>query len=153
MDEDLVFHKTEKGQNEIGHPGGGLPPKQRRCLIMVDGAKSVAELSAMFRPGEIDQILEGLVAAGYIALDAAQAAAHVETHIPHFHDAQFDIVRQRAMREVSERLGPNGDPLAIKLEECETPAQLRHVLREAEVVMTSFLGAEYAKTFARKLMP
>jgi hypothetical protein len=74
LEETLVFHKTPRGQHEIGQPARTLPPKTRRALILVDGEKSVADLSPMFRPGEVDQILEELQASGHITLDAQQAA-------------------------------------------------------------------------------
>jgi hypothetical protein len=66
MDDGLVFHKTPRGQEEAGHPGDGLAPKERRCLILIDGTKSVAELAAQFRPGELATILRDLQASGYV---------------------------------------------------------------------------------------
>ena len=55
------------------------------------------------------------------------------------------------MREISDRLGPNGDTLALKIERCKTPEELRAALREAEKILASFLGAEYGRTFAQKI--
>jgi hypothetical protein len=55
------------------------------------------------------------------------------------------------MREISDRLGPNGDTLALKIERCRTPEELRVALREAEKIMASFLGAEYGRAFAQKI--
>ena len=58
LDESLVFHRTDSGAAEIASPAHGLSPKLRRALILVDGAKPVAELAPAFRPGEIDAILK-----------------------------------------------------------------------------------------------
>jgi hypothetical protein len=66
MDEDMVFAKTERGQREIALPGGELPSKLRRLLIMVDGAKSVGDLAPMTRPGEIGPTVDALLRGGYI---------------------------------------------------------------------------------------
>ena len=74
LDETFVFHKTALGQLEIGNSSRSLAPKIRRALILVDGAKSVADLAPMFRPGEVDTILEELQASGHITLDAGVAA-------------------------------------------------------------------------------
>ena len=153
LDENLVFQKTEAGAKEIASPAHGLSPKLRRALIMVDGAKSVAELAPMFRPGEADAIFLELQAKGLLALaggalakapDEQAAAAPVTA-------AQFEEVRRRAMNEISHRLGPNGDTLALKIERCRTPEELRVALREAEKIMASFLGPEYGRTFAQKI--
>ena len=46
MDMELIFFKTEKGKDEIEHRTCGLPFKQRRVLILVDGKSTVAELQA-----------------------------------------------------------------------------------------------------------
>lgn len=75
LDETLVFHKTVVGVREINHPRRALAPKMRRALILVDGTKNVAELTPMFRPGEVDTILEELQASGHITLDAQRAVA------------------------------------------------------------------------------
>ena len=48
-------------------------------------------------------------------------------------------------------MGPNGDTLALKIERCKTPEELRVALREAEKILASFLGAEYGRTFAQKI--
>jgi hypothetical protein len=156
LDESLVFHKTQAGANEIATPVHALPPKLRRALIMVDGAKSVAELSAMFRPGEAAAILLELQAKGLVSLSGGEAAKAAEA--PAAPDSaaglpreRFEEIRREAMREISHRLGPNGDALALKIERCATPQELRVALREAEKILASFLGAEYGRTFAQKV--
>ncbi|HQW39243.1 MAG TPA: hypothetical protein PLO00_11005 [Usitatibacteraceae bacterium] len=156
LDESLVFHKTQAGANEIATPVHALPPKLRRALIMVDGAKSVAELSAMFRPGEAAAILLELQAKGLVSLSGGEVAKAAEA--PAAPDSaaglpreRFEEIRREAMREISHRLGPNGDALALKIERCATPQELRVALREAEKILASFLGAEYGRTFAQKV--
>ena len=122
LDESLVFHKTQAGANEIATPVHALPPKLRRALIMVDGAKSVAELSAMFRPGEAAAILLELQAKGLVSLSGGEVAKAAEA--PAAPDSaaglpreRFEEIRREAMREISHPLCPNGDALArTKLE-------------------------------------
>lgn len=163
LDESLVFHKTASGAAEVGSPSRGLPPKLRRALILVDGAKSVAELAPAFRPGEIDAILEDLQARGLVSLAggasaqvlAAEAAEGTEAPsaggAPGAAAGDFEAVRRRAMSEISHRLGPNGDALALRVERCRTPEELRVALREAEKILSSFLGADYGRSFAQKI--
>lgn len=155
LEESLVFHKTQAGADEIATPAHALPPKLRRALIMVDGAKTVAELSAMFRPGEAAAILLELQAKGLVSLSGGAIAKAAEAAAPDpsagLPRERFDEIRREAMREISHRLGPNGDALALKIERCATPQELRVALREAEKILASFLGADYGRTFAQKI--
>lgn len=156
LDESLVFHKTQAGANEIATPVHALPPKLRRALIMVDGTKSVAELSALFRPGEAAPILLELQAKGLVSLSGGEVAKAAESApmpdpVAGLPRERFEEIRREAMREISHRLGPNGDALALKIERCATPQELRVALREAEKILASFLGAEYGRTFAQKV--
>ena len=157
LDENLVFHKTEAGAREIGGADRSVSSKLRRALILVDGAKSVADLAPMFRPGEVEAILAELQSLGLVSLAGGQVAtvsapadapaAPAAALTP----ARFDEIRLAAVREISHRLGPNGDTLAYKVDRCRTPEELRAALREAEKILASFLGAEYGRTFAQKI--
>ena len=159
LDEDLVFHKTDSGAREVAASARGLPAKLRRALILVDGAKRVADLAPMFRPGEIDAILVELQDKGLDALAGGETAgvtAGAAAGAPEAPEwaataTHFEEVRRRAMHEISDRLGPNGDTLALKIERCATPEELRAALREAETILASFLGKEYGRAFAKKI--
>ncbi len=157
LDENLVFHKTEAGAREIASPSRGLPPKLRRALILVDGAKTVSDLAPMFRPGEVESILVDLQSQGLVSL-AGGELAHVSSAptaaaAPAIVISQerFIEIRQAAVREISHRLGPNGDALAVKVDGCRTPEELRVALREAEKILSSFLGTESGRSFAQKI--
>jgi hypothetical protein len=159
MEENLVFHKTEAGAREMASTAHGMTPKLRRALILVDGTKTVAALASAFRPGEVETILAELQDKGLVTLaggtlapvDAAPAAGAAPTSMGVIPAVHFEEIRRRAMREISDRLGPNGDTLALKVERCKTPEELRAALREAEKILASFLGAEYGRTFAQKI--
>jgi hypothetical protein len=151
--EGFVFRKTESGARELATPAAHLSPKHRRCLILIDGAKTVADLAPMFRPNELAKLLSDLQAQGYIEADTASVIGPDDglPELPQIDAATFLEVRRRASHEVSDRMGPAGDPLAGKIEGCESAAELRIVLREAEKIMVSFLGREYAQTFVKKI--
>jgi hypothetical protein len=157
LDENLVFHKTEAGAREIGGADRSVSSKLRRALILVDGTKSVADLAPMFRPGEVEAILAELQSLGLVSLEGGQIApVSAPGDAPGgpsaaITPARFDEIRLAAVREISHRLGPNGDTLAIKVDRCKTPEELRAALREAEKILASFLGAEYGRTFAQKI--
>jgi pyruvate/2-oxoglutarate dehydrogenase complex dihydrolipoamide acyltransferase (E2) component len=78
MNPQARFVKTEKGQEEIRNRTYRLPPRLRSLLVLVDGAKPVAELvqaAAGFGGGP--GFLEALIKEGFIeeALNGKHAAA------------------------------------------------------------------------------
>lgn len=160
LDESLVFHKTELGQAEIAGTARTLQGRLRRALIMVDGARTVAQLAPLVRPGELDGILEELQAGGFISLaggtladllpgggsgDAPAAAPGPDAA------ERFDRARRLAMREVMDRLGPNGDELALLIERCRGASDLRAAMRDAERILSGFIGAAAARDFAQRI--
>ncbi len=149
-DGELVFHKTDLGAREIASAGRSLSLKLRRALILIDGSKTVGDLAPLFREGEIGSILAVLQAGGYIALRGGATPAHAAP-APGRATASLEDLRRLAIREIGDRLGPNGDTLALRIERCRDHGELEAVLREAERILATFLGAGHGRAFARKL--
>jgi hypothetical protein len=61
-----IYHKTTKGQAEIETRSGGLTMKQRRVLILVNGANDTAELTRMSLCDDVADILQTLAENGFI---------------------------------------------------------------------------------------
>jgi hypothetical protein len=158
LDESLVFHRTDLGVREAASAAHELPAKLRRALLLVDGEKCVADIAPAFRAGEIGAILTELQAGGYLTLAGGAMVRHepgrpeAEESAPAAGDGDtLEAVRRRAMREISDTLGPNGDTLALRIERCATAAELRETLREAENILAGLLGADYGRSFAQKV--
>lgn len=157
FDETLVFHKTALGQAEIAGTVRTLQGRLRRALILVDGARTVGQIAPLVRPGELDGILEELQAGGFISLAGGTladllpgAGAGAPPAGPD--DAEkFERARRLAMREVMDRLGPNGDELAVLIERCKGPPELRAVMRDAERILAVYIGAAAARDFAQRV--
>ncbi len=64
----VVFSKTGKGQGEIDTRAGGLTPRVRRILIMIDGRRSVDDLRAMLAADDLTHTLGMLEEDGYIEM-------------------------------------------------------------------------------------
>ena len=64
---------------------------------------------------------------------------------------RFESAKRAAMREVMDRLGPNGDSIAVKIERTGSPSELRSVLNEAERLLSAYLGEAAARAFAQKI--
>ncbi|HXF46879.1 MAG TPA: hypothetical protein VNK91_12255 [Burkholderiaceae bacterium] len=161
IDERLVYAKTPKGAAEVAARSGGLSLAARRVLIMVDGKRTVAELAPLARPGEIATILEALEAQGFVqpVNSAAVRAAVAEPAGVDSGDeladerlvATLEAVKRRAVRELSDRLGPDAEVMAVRIEQCRTPDELRQRLHEAERLVAGILGDAQGQEFLRAL--
>ncbi|HRE17111.1 MAG TPA: hypothetical protein PLW86_08590 [Rhodocyclaceae bacterium] len=72
-----VYAKTAKGQNEVDSRAGGLKPKTRRVLILIDSKRDIDELARLSLNDEdsVTEILRNLLVEGYIELAATPMAA------------------------------------------------------------------------------
>ena len=65
--------KTDKGRHEVQARSDVLSAVQRRLLILADGHRTVNDLGAFVRVGELDGALGYLLQFGYLAIDGAPA--------------------------------------------------------------------------------
>ncbi|MEJ2793449.1 hypothetical protein WAE56_08535 [Iodobacter sp. LRB] len=65
---DRIYVKTPRGQKEIAERSSGLPARQRRLLILIDGTKSSSELAVLLAEFELSARLEELLGLGFIQL-------------------------------------------------------------------------------------
>lgn len=72
-----IFGKTDLGQQEIQTRTLGLPPLERRLLVLVDGRRSGEELASFVPDGEISKLLSELLGKGCI--DSSASAVTVPT--------------------------------------------------------------------------
>ncbi len=141
--------------------GVELSPLQRRLLIVVDGRKTVNDLGALVRAGELAEVLNVLlehaliVPTGEVAVLQAPsapgfAAAPVNDPPRAATDPQaFESVRDEASAFVRERLGSAGVPIHEAIDRCKSPAELRKLLRGIEIFIGDRLSAETTHAFAR----
>ncbi|SRR5258706_166418 len=170
MDEKLVYVKTAKGVAEVATRGGALSLSARRILIMIDGRRTIAELSPLLRPGEIDTVVVALESQGFVQrgtnfdvptrplprtlgpvtggpleVNTVDGAPEERTLLT------MDEAKRRALRELNDRLGPDGETMAVRLEHCRTADELRERLREAERLIAGLLGESAAQDYVRAL--
>jgi hypothetical protein len=170
MDGTLIFVKTPAGTAEVGTRTAQLTMTTRRVLIMMDGKRTVDELSALVRPGEIDGIIEQLETAGFAYRTAeskpvsgpAGGELRGDATIPtsdasavpderDFAPMTLDEAKRRAVRELTDRLGPQAEVVAIRMENCRTIEEFRDRMREAERCVAAALGANAAQEYLRAL--
>lgn len=172
MDGTLVYSKTPIGIAEISLRSAQLPMATRRVLIMVDGKRTVDDLSVVVKPGEIEAVLARLESGGLIqrvsqlpALDVPtiygrDSESSATTRGPVTGDGfddrdpnpiTLEEVKRRAVRGLTDRLGPTADSLAMRLEGCRTIEEFRYCVREAERFITSALGRDVAQEYLKSL--
>jgi hypothetical protein len=168
MDDRLVYTKTAKGVAEIAARGGTLSLAARRILIMVDGKRSVADLAPLARPGEIEGLIATLETHGFIQRmqDTATATprsldvptvAGIEVHSLGTDPGEertlltLDEAKRRAVRALTDRLGPDAELIAMRIEQARTADELRERIKEAERVVAGLLGQAAAGEFLRAL--
>lgn len=170
MDGTLIYAKTPKGAAEVAARSELLSMTTRRVLIMMDGKRTVSELALLVRPGEIDAIVAQLESAGLAQRaveESRDAAAPINGRSP---DADAPVTantavmderdltpitleeaKRRAVRELNDRLGPEADVLAIRIENCKSIEEFRERVREAERFVSAALGAAAAQEYLRAL--
>jgi len=170
MDGSLIYAKTPKGVAEVGARGAQLSMVTRRVLIMMDGKRTVDDLAVYVRAGEIGAIItqlesEGLaekagtVAATTVAPLAVTESAPTEAPaiappVPEERDLgpiTLEEVKRRAVRELNDRLGPEADVLAMRIEACRNIDEFRERVRDAERYVAAALGAAAAQDYLRSL--
>lgn len=157
----MIYTKTAMGRAEVADREQGLSPVQRRLLILVDGHKRTAELQAFLRVDELDAALAHLQQAGLIeptddldgltvpAAPGFTAASPQELPRAATSPAEFLKVREETSRFVREHLGASGEPICAAIDRCNSPVELRKLLRGVEIFIGQRLNAEITHTFAR----
>jgi len=170
MDGSLIYVKTPKGAAEVAARSALLTMTTRRVLIMMDGKRTVGELAMLVRPGEIDGIVSQLESAG---LAQKAAAAGMDKPAPlngretageapatlgatvmderELTPITLEEAKRRAVRELNDRLGPEAEVLAIRIEHCKSIEEFRERVREAERFVAAALGNAAAQDSLRAL--
>lgn len=153
--------KTEAGRQEVERRSGRLSTVERRLLILVDGRRTVNELEAFVRVGELAPALDHLVGLALVAPHGEPVAlappvapgfsspAPQESERPATSVAAFEEVRAEVARFVHNRLGAPADPICEAIGRCRNPQELRALLRGIEVFIGERLDAATTQAFAR----
>jgi hypothetical protein len=141
MNLQAVLSKTAKGADEIATRKYKLEQRLRSLLIVVNGKATAGELVDMFaQAGDITPRLEKLIADGFIA-EAASAAASSP--------AGFEDARGALSRALSDAIGPAGDAICIKIEECGSVQELKDFLASRRDMLDAGLGRKSAAFWAK----
>ena len=153
MEETRIYRKTAKGAQEVAERAHGLAKQLRRLLILVDGRRDVAELSAFARSDEVESTISNLVAEGYIeVVGADDLKSGRVAFAPAANDpAVFAVIKRNAMVEIRKRLGPVSSLLINEIDSCTGPLELRQKLRNIENALIRVLGPAEGAALGRKI--
>ncbi len=173
MDGTIVYSKTPRGIAEISLRSAQLPMTARRVLILIDGKRTVEDLSILGKQGDIESAITSLESGGLIQRVSYLSAIDVPTINGRDTDAGFssafggpstssgmderdspitlDEVKRRAVRGLHDRLGPEADAIAIRIEACRTIEEFRSCVREAERLIGNAQGSGAAQDYLKAL--
>jgi hypothetical protein len=160
LDDWLVYAKTPKGAAEVASRSGAVSLAARRVLIMIDGRRTIADLAPLARTGEVSAIVEQLEAQGLVQPVETTTVGLGPTSVqPEANDefaedrltGGFDSVKRRAIRELADRLGPDAEVMASRIDQCRSTEELRQRLHESERLVAGMLGEMQAQEFLRAL--
>lgn len=143
MNQNVIFRKTAKGQEEIATRANRLPARERSLLVQVDGKTSVAMLTAKGQAlGDVAAHIDHLLAEGFIEPTGNAEPAATAAPLDRARDAL-----QFACHFLVDTLGPHADPLTLKLESCRELPDLLSTLEICKNAVHSFAGQRRAQEF------
>lgn len=157
LEVNAVLRKTESGHSAIKLRDRALTPKHRMLLIMVDGSKTVADLSnPMPDPAQARQALAELLSAGLVSpadapkevvktvLRATPELAPVASEAP---AVALKVAIRRTTRLLENLLGPTCEPLCLQLEKCQSLDQFTRKVQDFRRIVASMRSEKKADEF------
>lgn len=142
MSEKLVYVKTQKGVEEISKRSHGVPPRARQVLILLDGKRSIDDVTEMLPADGTLALLDDLFAGGFIelqhetplakarvvepAVPKAVAPKPVATaELPKDDAARLEMAKNFMRNTVQTFLGGMGSGFISHIEKCHSFEELR----------------------------
>jgi hypothetical protein len=175
MDKNTLFAKTDQGREALTSRPPNLGPRLRSLLIMVDGKRPVGEIDKLLGgEGSAAPLLEQLQATGWVTqvdaaglpvLHAIEGAAPAHATMPADLSSRaavadatpaptlpFSEARRLVVRFINDQLGPMGEPLAMRVEACRTPADLQIALPRIRDGLKNFKNSATVQRFDEELV-
>ena len=165
----VIFSKTPKGYEEIEKRGGGLTPRVRRLLILVDGKRSGEDIKAMLNADDLMHTLGFLEENGYIKAasitdkSGQSAVLFPEQRLPSitaFRDiletdsSSLSMARNFMNNTIGAFVGPVGTSALIDhIDSARSHAELRELFDDwYYAIVSSRDGRREAETLRLKLL-
>ena len=158
-----IYRKTEKGRTEIATRANKLGLRERTMLIMVDDKTSRSGLLAKNAHPTSEDILNNLLADGYIEIapgteaagappaavppPAREAAAVAAVPAAPAVEVSMQSASRYACRALVTFLGPGADDLTALIEKCKSVEELTARLEKCRDVVQGMAGRRKAEEF------
>lgn len=140
MNLQAVLQKTEKGVAEVQTRQHKLEQKLRNLLIVVNGKATAGELVKQFEQiGDVAPLLEQLLAGEFIREAQGTAAA----------GGEFKEIRLQLSQLLTDALGPPGDAIVMKFEECKSADEARAFVDSHRPILERVVGPRGAAFLAK----
>lgn len=140
MNLQAVLQKTEKGVAEVQTRQHKLEQKLRNLLIVVNGKATAGELVKQFEQiGDVAPLLEQLLAGEFIGEAQGTAAA----------GGEFKEIRLQLSQLLTDALGPPGDAIVMKFEECKSADEARAFVDSHRPILERIVGPRGAAFLAK----
>lgn len=153
LDKDSVYRKTQRGTDALAIRQGGLTPRQRSLLILVDGRRNGQELATLGAAcGDVAELLNAMLTEGYVER-LGPAPAPAETRRAPAAPAGLPLpqLRIQAVRRLNDMLGPGATDMCLRLEKAQSIEEFRAALRRVEATLVQVVGSTRAASFADEM--
>jgi hypothetical protein len=161
-----VYRKTAKGVDEIATRANRLAPRLRSALILVDGARSDADLSKLILQQPAETLQELLAQAFIEVAGTVEERPRVSRPAPlnsrpapldrlppdkpadrQADKSNFATYRSGVLRAFNDLTGPTGEGLAMKMEKTQSREELAPLMETAYRIIANAHGSEKANEF------
>ena len=145
-----ILSKTAKGIEELETRKHKIDQRSRALLIVVNGKSTCAELLKKFEQmGDVTPMLEQLLAGGFIAEGAGAGVPAGSSPAAAAGGPDFKALRAELAHAITAVLGPGGDAITEKLEECNSLEELRAYVGGKRAMLEAALGKKGAPFWAK----
>lgn len=153
LDKDSVYRKTQRGTDALAIRQGGLTPRQRSLLILIDGRRNGQELATLGAAcGDVAELLNAMLTEGYVER-LGPAPAPTEARRAPAAPAAMPLAQLRiqAVRRLNDMLGPAATDMCLRLEKAQSAEEFRAALRRVEATLVQVVGPQRAASFADEM--
>lgn len=152
--ENIVYAKSNKGEQEIQFRTFGLRPTLRRVLLLIDGKRATAELMDFVRPDELREILAELLADDFV--EPLEELSDIDPRVAGWprtadDETHFNSVKRHCVIHMHKCLGLAALPAIDRVQAADDPVSIRRALRDIEPIIAGITGDAEAKEFCRRV--
>jgi len=142
------YRKTDAGVQEVRNRALHLRPELRRLLILIDGRTPLARIEGLFPGYDVRVLMDELVSMGLaLSPHAPPTATAPAPEVPRISDEHLAAVRNAAIRELHDILGPPAASFAERIRRPADSVELRGVISQIQEALDLQYGFSTGQRF------